>query len=329
MSSGTSIRLSNILVDRNTLNITNTNNSTNLIVSSNTTLSGSPNILQLDTTTTSSSNFNFISTKANSIDILTINGLGNVTTSGVITTTNNTNSTSTSTGALIVTGGIGSGGNLNIGGTGTIIGNVLIGSSGVTPSSELHLHKNSSTTVSLRITDSTTGTGVTDGISFFKDTSSHLNLWNYENAQILLGTNNLTRLRIDSTGEVNILSTSNSTNVSTGCLRLSGGLGVSGNIYYSGTLQGISDISVKDITEYIKDNQIDKIKKINCIKYTRKDILKKDLEIGLIAQEIHEIYPEIAKKDENGIYTIDYSRLVVILICCIKELDFKLNRLNF
>lgn len=325
--SGTSIRLSNILVDTSTLNVTNTNNTNNLVVSSNTSLSGNANILQLSTTTASSSGFNFLSTRANSVDILTISGLGNLSTSGVLTTTNSSVSTNTTTGALIVTGGVGIGGNTNIGGTVISTGNVLIGATGVTATSELHLHKGTNTTVSLRITDSTTGSTATDGFSLFKDASSNGNIWNYENAQLIFGTNNTSRMTVLSTGEVSISSTANSTSTTTGSLRLSGGLGVSGNIYYSGTLQGVSDITVKDIISDLEPTLKD-INSIRCIKYKRKDTEEKETEIGFIAQEINKLYPEISKIDCDGKYTLDYSRFTVILLNCIKELNEKITKLE-
>ena len=222
---------------------------------------------------------------------------------------------------------MGIGENINITGNTVCVGNVVIGSSGITASSELHLHKTTNSNVSLRITDNVTGTTSTDGFSLFKDTSSNGNVWNYENAQLLFGTNNSSRLRIDATGEVNILSTSNSTSTSTGSLRLSGGLGVSGNIYYSGTLQGVSDINFKEVISELEPSLKD-VLNLKCIKYIRKDTKEKEIEIGFIAQEINKLYPEISKIDENGKYTLDYSRFTVILLNCIKELNNKIECLE-
>ena len=51
-------------------------------------------------------------------------------------------------------------------------------------------------------------------------------------------------------------------------------------------------------------------------------------EIGLIAQEVKEIIPEIVGRNIDGIYSLDYSRLVPVLIKAITELNERITYLE-
>lgn len=88
-----------------------------------------------------------------------------------------------------------------------------------------------------------------------------------------------------------------------------------------------SDIRKKDI---ISDISLDKayqmIDKCSTILYKIKG---EDTEqIGLIAQEVNEFFPEIISKDENGYMSIDYSKLSVILLKTIKDLITRITILE-
>ncbi len=107
-------------------------------------------------------------------------------------------------------------------------------------------------------------------------------------------------------------------------------------LYINGTIKttGItefSDIRLKyDIKKLL--NVLALVKKLEGVTYKwKKDQLSKtehDIEIGLIAQEVEKIIPEVVDTDENGYKSIQYSHLVPILIEAIKELDNKVEELN-
>jgi hypothetical protein len=42
-------------------------------------------------------------------------------------------------------------------------------------------------------------------------------------------------------------------------------------------------------------------------------------QIGLIAQEVEKIFPELVKTDANGYKSVEYSKVVAILIQAVKE----------
>lgn len=50
--------------------------------------------------------------------------------------------------------------------------------------------------------------------------------------------------------------------------------------------------------------------------------------IGLIAQEIQEVYPELVKTDQQGLLGVDYLGLIPVLIEAIKEQQIAIEELN-
>ena len=93
-----------------------------------------------------------------------------------------------------------------------------------------------------------------------------------------------------------------------------------GNVYASGAYYAASDKRKKDI---IGDIDLEKAYSLleNCqtVTYTWKDDESKKQQIGVIAQEIQQFFPEIVNEDEHGMLSVDYSRLTVILMSVIKN----------
>lgn len=107
-------------------------------------------------------------------------------------------------------------------------------------------------------------------------------------------------------------------------LLLDGNLNITGNIY------SYSDKNIKDnITKL--ENCLSKISNIHGYSFTRKDLSNMSaLHIGLIAQEVESIFPEIVQQ-KNNIKSINYPSIVAILIESIKELnsEFLELKINF
>ena len=70
---------------------------------------------------------------------------------------------------------------------------------------------------------------------------------------------------------------------------------------------------------------MDMIKRLRGVTYDRKETGKHD--IGLIGEEVGEVIPEIVTYEENGIdaKSIDYARIVAVLIEGMKEQQEKIN----
>ena len=89
-------------------------------------------------------------------------------------------------------------------------GNIGIGTSSPTFTAAyggLHVH---STYPEIHLTGTDSGSGASDGFKIQKNSANHVYLWNYENANLVLATNNTERMRIDSNGALLLGTTSRS-----------------------------------------------------------------------------------------------------------------------
>jgi hypothetical protein len=87
-----------------------------------------------------------------------------------------------------------------------------------------------------------------------------------------------------------------------------------------------SDLRLKtDLKEM--DNALEKIKKLTAYYYKFKDKMDKE-EVGLIAQEVQKVLPEVVSQDADGYLSLDYGRLTPLLINGIKELEIKSEELK-
>ncbi len=100
-------------------------------------------------------------------------------------------------------------------------------------------------------------------------------------------------------------------------LRLSGGT-ISGSLTVTGNIQSNSDIRLKTNIQPL-ENTLEKVCQLRGVRYDRTDI-KEDNCIGVIAQEVEEVYPEFVGESKDGIKSVEYSKLVSVLIEAVKDL---------
>ena len=104
-------------------------------------------------------------------------------------------------------------------------------------------------------------------------------------------------------------------------------LDVDGTIRATGDVIAYSDARVKDNIKTI-DNALEKTTKLRGVSYTRNDIEDKSTKIGVIAQEVLEVLPEVVSKDDEGKYSVSYGNIVGVLIEAIKELEARVKELE-
>ncbi len=109
--------------------------------------------------------------------------------------------------------------------------------------------------------------------------------------------------------------------------------GNTGNIAVSGqvTAGGVALTSDKRYKRDIVtlDNALENTRKLRGTAYFWKDANKgTDRQIGVIAQEVEEVYPEFVHTNENGYKSVNYSQMVAVLIEAVKELDAKVTNLE-
>jgi hypothetical protein len=122
-----------------------------------------------------------------------------------------------------------------------------------------------------------------------------------------------------------------SSSTSTGTLVVTGGIGASGQItcgtLSATTITETSSIALKENVEPIT-GALDSILQLLGVTYDRKDGSRKH-EIGLIAEDVYKIVPDLVTLDENGKpYGIQYTKLGAYLVECIKSLKEEINELK-
>jgi len=104
-------------------------------------------------------------------------------------------------------------------------------------------------------------------------------------------------------------------------------LDVTGVIRATSDIIAYSDARVKENIVLITGS-LDIVKKLRGVTYTRKDIEDKSQKIGVIAQEVLEVLPQVVQQDENGYYSVAYGNIVGVLIEAIKEQQKQIDELK-
>jgi hypothetical protein len=110
--------------------------------------------------------------------------------------------------------------------------------------------------------------------------------------------------------------TSTSINLNDYILNINGNMGITGNIFNA------SDSNLKKNIETYP-NALEKILKCRGVLYEFKDDYKKN--IGVIAQEIEQIIPEIVETTSSGFKNVNYLSFIGIIIEAIKDLNNKID----
>jgi hypothetical protein len=130
-----------------------------------------------------------------------------------------------------------------------------------------------------------------------------------------------------------IQSTENATGVGTGgSLTVLGGASISKDVFIGGTVTSSSDIRLKkDIEPFKKEHELflEKIEELQTIKYNYiYDENSNQKHVGFIAQEFVNVFPELLRCNPGGFYSLDYQKMTVVLLECIKELKEKVDLLS-
>jgi hypothetical protein len=98
-----------------------------------------------------------------------------------------------------------------------------------------------------------------------------------------------------------------------------------GNVVFSGDVTAYSDSRLKKNINPI-ENALDKTLKLEGVSYERLE--SDDKHIGLIAQKVKEVLPEVVNEDKDGYFTVSYGNIVGLLVEAIKELNAKVEKLE-
>ena len=92
-----------------------------------------------------------------------------------------------------------------------------------------------------------------------------------------------------------------------------------------GDVTSLSDIRTKENVETV-ENGLDLVSQLRGVWYNK--IGEEDRKVGVVAQEVEEVLPEVVKTDTEGMKSVDYSKMVGVLIEAIKELKSEIDQLK-
>lgn len=107
--------------------------------------------------------------------------------------------------------------------------------------------------------------------------------------------------------------------------RIYGTATVDGNLAVGGTVTANSDISLKENIKEIPD-ALNKTLSLRGVEYDRKD--DGEHQIGVIAQEVEKVLPELVKNSDSGIKSVAYQNMIALLIEAIKEQNLIISSLS-
>lgn len=109
-------------------------------------------------------------------------------------------------------------------------------------------------------------------------------------------------------------------------LHLSGNINAGGYITAQGDVTAYSDRTLKENIEAIT-NPLEKLEAIRGVTYNRIDMQGRE-QVGVIAQEVEEVLPQVVHTDENGLKHVAYGNMVALLIEAVKDLHKQVEELK-
>jgi hypothetical protein len=105
-------------------------------------------------------------------------------------------------------------------------------------------------------------------------------------------------------------------------------LDVTGDIRATADVIAYSDARVKENVKTVED-ALEIVKSLRGVTYTRKDNEDKSEKVGVIAQEVLPILPQVVSQDDKGQYSVAYGNMVGVLIEAIKEQQKQIDELKY
>jgi len=204
------------------------------------------------------------------------------------------------------------------------------------------INSGASNDVQIRMQNNATGSTGSDG-GLLSISGSQMYLWNYEASNLIFGTNNSERMRIDSSGNIGIGTTSISyrVDISGDARILSGSLGVGvapnatdGRIDASNDIvaYSTSDQRLKENVTPI-ENALEKVKTLTGVEFDWKEETAHvhgyhGHDVGIIAQDVQAVLPEAVRTNESGYLSVRYEKMIALLIEANKELAARVEILE-
>lgn len=131
-------------------------------------------------------------------------------------------------------------------------------------------------------------------------------------------------------GVITFSNTTASTSTTTGAVKVTGGVGIGGALFVGGDVTAFasSDERLKDNVTPIS-NAIDKVNQIGGYEFDwNSNSSHSGHDVGVLAQEIEKVLPEIVATREDGYKAVRYEKIVALLIEAVKEQQLQIDELK-
>ena len=135
-------------------------------------------------------------------------------------------------------------------------------------------------------------------------------------------TNNVERMRVDSAGNVGIGNTAPDKK-----LTVAGEIKADGAVYSGGGFKCSSDERLKTNIKPI-ENSLAKILDLNGVSFQWKNDAAGPNQLGVIAQEVEKVVPELVSTDASGYKSVNYDGFSALLINAVREQQASINQLK-
>ncbi len=124
-----------------------------------------------------------------------------------------------------------------------------------------------------------------------------------------------------------VINFQSSDNVGIGTASPAAALDVVGDIHYSGSLADVSDRRAKLAIQVLPAGQLHRIMQLAPVSFIMKNDPKQRTELGLIAQDVEPLYPNLVQTDSTGMKSMNYVSLISPIIAAMQEQQYEIRAL--
>jgi fibronectin-binding autotransporter adhesin len=157
---------------------------------------------------------------------------------------------------------------------------------------------------------------------------------NTTNGNITMGTGDLTCDTIGCGAITSTTITTNNNTINAGTAAINGGIITGSTLRSTGDVVAyyVSDSRLKE-NKVPLNNSLEKLQKIEAYSFDWKEVddnicTRRGHDVGLLAQEVREILPEAILERDNGYLSLDYIKMIPLLVSSIKELKAEIEALK-